>query len=231
MPTLSREEAHAFNDHFAAFEEESGVVIRVNFPAHGDRDAWLARASNAFDDIWKEASKALAFARTHLRERQAALWQQYDTAGVGDNALSLFSLWLEPVDGTACWHVVYDGDFALPPGLPEFPDDVMVAVDRSANGWLTIGESRYDDGHDLPLRCPCCYCKTLTRRAVHAICPVCFWEDDGQDDHDADVVMGGPNYELSLTQARANYATFGASRSKDLPHVRTARPEELPDRD
>ena len=34
----------------------------------------------------------------------------------------------------------------------------------------------------------------------------CGWEDDGQDDHDADVVRGGPNGRLSLTQARLDYA-------------------------
>ncbi|MEW9527386.1 hypothetical protein [Microbispora sp. NPDC049125] len=33
--------------------------------------------------------------------------------------------------------------------------------------------------------------------------PVCFWEDDGQDDHDADEVHGGPDFELSLTQGVA----------------------------
>jgi hypothetical protein len=37
------------------------------------------------------------------------------------------------------------------------------------------------------------------------MCPVCWWEDDGQDDRDADEVRGGPNGVLSLTQARANY--------------------------
>ena len=57
----------------------------------------------------------------------------------------------------------------------------------------------------LPLRCPCCGCKTLRERGGFQICQVCFWEDDGQDDHDADVVRGGPNGRLSLTQARANY--------------------------
>jgi hypothetical protein len=41
------------------------------------------------------------------------------------------------------------------------------------------------------------------------ICPVCFWEDDGQDDHDAEAIRGGPNYELSLSQARRNFAKFG----------------------
>ena len=54
---------------------------------------------------------------------------------------------------------------------------------------------------NLPLRCPCCGCLTLGERGGYEICPVCFWEDDGQDDHDADVVRGGPNRALSLTQA------------------------------
>jgi hypothetical protein len=54
------------------------------------------------------------------------------------------------------------------------------------------------------------------------ICPVCFWEDDGQDDHDADVVRGGPNRSLSLRDARGNYAECGAADPIDLKHVRTA---------
>jgi hypothetical protein len=56
--------------------------------------------------------------------------------------------------------------------------------------------------------------------------PVCFWEDDGQDDSDADIVRGGPNYTLSLTEARANYARIGACEERVLPHVRPPRPEE-----
>ncbi|MBC8140388.1 MAG: hypothetical protein H7Y38_02975 [Armatimonadetes bacterium] len=76
-------------------------------------------------------------------------------------------------------------------------------------------------------RCPCCGYKTLSVRGWFEICEVCFWEDDGQDDHDADVVRGGPNYELSLTQGRANYKAFGASRKQDLEHVRPPLPEEM----
>ena len=34
------------------------------------------------------------------------------------------------------------------------------------------------------------------------ICPVCFWEDDGQDDPYEDEVWAGPNGRLSLTEAR-----------------------------
>jgi hypothetical protein len=82
---------------------------------------------------------------------------------------------------------------------------------------------------DLPLRCPCCMCKTLGERTAFEICDVCFWEDDGQDDHDADEFCGGPNGALSLTEARANYRLFGACEEKMIENVRPPRPEELPD--
>ncbi|WP_429002049.1 CPCC family cysteine-rich protein [Xanthomonas sacchari] len=79
---------------------------------------------------------------------------------------------------------------------------------------------------DLPLRCPCCGYKTLSERGAFEICAVCFWEDDGQDDDDADEVLSGPNGNLSLTQARANYQQFGTSRRQDLPYVRPPLSEE-----
>ena len=44
-----------------------------------------------------------------------------------------------------------------------------------------------------PYHCPCCGFRTLEERGMSEICPVCFWEDDGQDDHDAHIVRGGPN--------------------------------------
>ncbi len=67
-----------------------------------------------------------------------------------------------------------------------------------------------DTPEGLPLRCPCCGCLTLDERGGWEICDVCFWEDDGQDDHDADVVRGGPNGGLSLNEARSNYLRYGA---------------------
>jgi hypothetical protein len=76
-------------------------------------------------------------------------------------------------------------------------------------------------------RCPCCNYLTLCGRAGFEICPVCFWEDDGQDDHDADDVRGGPNGTLSLTKARMNYREYGASELRRLPNVRKSRPEEI----
>jgi len=76
-------------------------------------------------------------------------------------------------------------------------------------------------------RCPCCGRLTLYGRAGYEICPVCFWEDDGQDSHDADEVRGGPNGSLSLTQTRQNFREFGASERKSLQHVRKPTPEEM----
>jgi len=74
--------------------------------------------------------------------------------------------------------------------------------------------------------CPCCGYLTLSERGAFLICPVCFWEDDGQDNHNADQVLGGPNGDISLTTGRANYLAFGASRQQDLPHVRPPTPQE-----
>ena len=74
--------------------------------------------------------------------------------------------------------------------------------------------------------CPCCGYRTLPERGGDDICPVCFWEDDGQDEQDADVVRGGPNGSASLTQARTNFKAFGASLERRAKNVRSPRPEE-----
>ena len=94
---------------------------------------------------------------------------------------------------------------------------------------MTDQEPPAHDGgvsEDGPYACPCCACFTLDLRAGHEVCPVCSWEDDGQDSHDADEVRGGPNAALSLTQARRNYADFGACARSALPYVRPATREE-----
>jgi Cysteine-rich CPCC len=55
------------------------------------------------------------------------------------------------------------------------------------------------------LTCPCCGYPTLGGRGSFEICELCWWEDDGQDDPDADEVRGGPNHDYSLTEARMNF--------------------------
>jgi len=67
--------------------------------------------------------------------------------------------------------------------------------------------------------CPCCGFRTLYQRGADEICPICFWEDDGQDDHDADQRRGGPNL-LSLSEGRFNFKEFGA---RDLLYIGVGR--------
>jgi hypothetical protein len=61
--------------------------------------------------------------------------------------------------------------------------------------------------------CPCCGYPTLPLREhpqmpTFDICFLCYWQDDGQTDIDADRVYGGPNGKYSLTEARANFKKY-----------------------
>jgi hypothetical protein len=69
---------------------------------------------------------------------------------------------------------------------------------------------------------------TLVSRGSFDICPVCFWEDDGQDDHDADEMRGGPNQRLTLTEARQNFRRLGACDERCTQFVRPPRDDEHP---
>ena len=67
-----------------------------------------------------------------------------------------------------------------------------------------------DGGEPLSLEsCPCCGRRTIEIRGEYEICTVCWWEDDGQDNDTASTVYGGPNYGISLTQARYNFLKYG----------------------
>jgi len=48
----------------------------------------------------------------------------------------------------------------------------------------------------------------LAGRAAFEICCLCWWEDDGQDDEDTEVVRGGPNQHYSLADARLNFDNY-----------------------
>jgi hypothetical protein len=79
-----------------------------------------------------------------------------------------------------------------------------------------------------PHACPCCGDLTLGERGGFEICSVCFWEDDGQDEHDADIVRGGPNGASSLSAARRNFDAFGACNERYIYNVRPPKPDEVP---
>lgn len=97
----------------------------------------------------------------------------------------------------------------------------MIPMDHGPfeNVWIPEGSG--------PHACPCCGHLTLDGRGNYDTCPVCFWDDDGQDEHDADRVRGStPNHGLSLAQARVNYAEIGACARAVLPHVRPPTDDE-----
>jgi hypothetical protein len=77
---------------------------------------------------------------------------------------------------------------------------------------------------------PCLCCGYLTRDSVEIgsfdICPVCGWEDDNVQSRNPDVV-GGAN-RASLTEAKRNFMTFGASDLKMLAQLRAATQDEWP---
>src|SRR5687767_10862719 len=65
-------------------------------------------------------------------------------------------------------------------------------------------------------QCPCCDYFTLDERGGYDICPVCFWEDDGQDIDRPDE-HSGPNH-MTLREGRDNFRRLGACDPAMLPH-------------
>jgi len=79
--------------------------------------------------------------------------------------------------------------------------------------------------------CPCCGYPTINGRRAFDICPLCGWEDDGQDDAERapsgsprpDELANGPNHGYSLTEARENFAqyvTMYRPTDRDFEHER-----------
>lgn len=77
--------------------------------------------------------------------------------------------------------------------------------------------------------CHCCGLPTLEEPpGCFDVCQVCFWEDDGQTDADADRPNNGVNGDYSLTRARANFRAHGHMYDKgqgvpDVEHPSPAR--------
>lgn len=69
--------------------------------------------------------------------------------------------------------------------------------------------------------CPCCEFKTLARQGEYDICPVCFWEDDGNRDPN---YYSSPN-RMTLAQARKNFAEFGGVNESSLQFLESDRLE------
>ena len=69
---------------------------------------------------------------------------------------------------------------------------------------------------EVKVACVCCGCLTIEDPGGYEICPVCFWEDGGDD----------PNH-MTLADAKANYARIGAIDESYLSDVRKPLPDEV----
>ncbi len=65
--------------------------------------------------------------------------------------------------------------------------------------------------------CPCCGYPTLPEHGAFELCVLCDRENDFQDDADADAVLGGPNGDESLTEARIRFEQYRRSGDSGTP--------------
>lgn len=94
-----------------------------------------------------------------------------------------------------------------PPLLVWIKDELKITTNEFLQSQLGIEKI---EGEIFKMEsCPCCGRKTIEKRGDFEICIVCWWEDDGQDNKNADEIWNGPNYEVSLSQARFYFITIG----------------------
>lgn len=113
-----------------------------------------------------------------------------------------------------------EGTETLDPTDPRYDPALLLAIEH---GFLGVRNEFLSQKLGAPvvgeverlLACPCCSYLTLRERGAYSICPVCFWEDDGNDEptHES-----GPNH-MTLGQGRANFASFGAVTRRELAFV------------
>ncbi len=81
--------------------------------------------------------------------------------------------------------------------------------------------------HMKKYKCPCCGYFTFESKpdGNYDICHVCFWEDDpmAYDDPYEECCCN----QVSLNQAKHNYAEFGACHKDMISHVRKPNADEL----
>ncbi|WP_312287634.1 CPCC family cysteine-rich protein [Chryseobacterium gleum] len=63
--------------------------------------------------------------------------------------------------------------------------------------------------------CPCCNFRTIFEKGNYQICPVCFWEDDGNMN---DMKNSSANH-MTLKEAKDNFKTKGAISDQFLKFV------------
>ena len=171
------------------------------------------------------------FEMLSLEDRESILlncwWQEpeSDDPAVGDPAC----------DANQPPRIVYEEDgypHIVGPELPNDPEKqlynaVLLAVLRhsyagvtdeylarqfAAWGWAGVVVT---DEVELFLACACVEQRTLDLLGEYDICPVCFWEDDGNRDPER---YSSVNH-MTLGEARRNFRQFGASGQEYLESV------------
>ena len=125
-----------------------------------------------------------------------------------------------PVGGRVLTDVLYDLLDLVPSQEPGWFREVLYAL------W-SFRARETPDGLRFP--CPCCGCFTLIEPPsdTYALCPVCWWEDDGVQFRDPRRPRGAN--AASLEEARANFRRIGASDPRLLDFVRPPQPAERAD--
>jgi hypothetical protein len=122
------------------------------------------------------------------------------------------------------------------PGSEQTPAAAMAAYLGWAADEIPAWARELSEGWLRELReaphyaCHCCGYRTLLNTGHYEICDVCGWEDDRADNtrrYGGPDAVSGPNH-ISLTEARSNFARFGACDQASRPGVRDPRPDEMP---
>lgn len=72
------------------------------------------------------------------------------------------------------------------------------------------------------VECSCCHYRTLDESGAYDICPVCFWEDDGN----REPAQYSSCNRLTLKEARENFSSYGACDRESRSFVSRDNPEE-----
>jgi cysteine-rich CPCC protein len=128
----------------------------------------------------------------------------------------------------------YVGGASGGPGSEQTPAAAMAAYLGWAADEIPAWARGLSEGWLRELReaprfaCDCCGYRTLLNTGRYEICPVCRWEDDRADRRRGDPdAVSGPNH-ISLTEARSNFAGFGACDEAGRASARDPRPDEMP---
>jgi hypothetical protein len=180
-----------------------------------ERLRWNMPSSETRDGV-SETDRALAIIRRTIQHYHRVFSgpDQYGTS-------SWVTFHRHVSEGDRRWD--FEVDVTITNGAPPFISNVRV---------LRPGDDVPDpDDPDsiqqrLPLRedellpfgmvaCPCCGHATLSARGEHQLCPVCLWDDDGQDDSPA------------LRRGRANFLLHAACEATNSEHARPPTREEV----